>query len=130
MLEGACLTAGDALFLPGEKTIWDAYWLLDGREGLPGLYEAHLIEDVWSPSGYCFGCDAFRLGDDRSWEWAGGDRFWDYSSADQLLSECPIDFRRSVPLDAEEYRAFWESGELYDECVTSVLQSCCWRLLG
>lgn len=105
----AGLEAGDPLYLPGRDTVWDAFWLLIGADGALGLYESHLIEDVWSPSGYCFECDAYRLVRDGSWKWSGGGRYWDYSDADQLLGESPIDFSRAIPLNEELYRALHDA---------------------
>ena len=51
------MDAGDASFVPGDDTVWDAYWLLIGLGGVLGFFESHLIEDEWSPSGFCFYCD-------------------------------------------------------------------------
>ena len=63
------MDAGDASFVPGDDTVWDAYWLLIGLGGVLGFFEAHLIEDDWSPSGLCFDCDGYELRGDGSWEW-------------------------------------------------------------
>lgn len=67
-----------------------------------GFFEAHLIEDAWSPSGFCFDCDGYELRAEGSWEWVSGDRYWDYSSVDQLLSECPVSYRKALSLDEKE----------------------------
>ena len=99
------MDAGDASFVPGDDTVWDAYWLLIGLGGVLGFFESHLIEDDWSPSGFCFDYDGYELRGDGSWEWASGDRYWDYSGADQLLSECSVSYHEALFLDEDECHA-------------------------
>ena len=102
-------TAGNQAFSPDDGTIEDAYWILL-EEGAPlRLYEVHLADDAWSPSGYCWDCYAYTLEADGQWTDADGGQWWDYSDADQLLPEFPGDFDRAVALTEEEFDATLES---------------------
>lgn len=97
------LTANEAAFDPSCDTVEDAFWLLLGCDASLYLYEVHLASDDWSPSGYCWDCNAYALGVDDYWTYVDGGRWWDYSDAGQLLAEFPGDFNRSIALSEEEF---------------------------
>lgn len=104
-MQGKRLTANDEGFCSGGGALEDAYWLLVEFGGSIQLFEVHLADDDWSPSGYCWDCYAYALRVDGQWDEIDGGQWWDYSDAGDLLAEFPGDYDVAITLSEEDFEA-------------------------
>ena len=92
------LTANDEGFSPDDDTMCDGYWFLIDIEGAIWLYETHLIDDDWSPSGYCWDCYAYVLETNGRWYEIDGGQWFGYSDAREVLREFPGTYVATIEL--------------------------------
>ena len=105
-------TAGDPDFVLRDDVIEDAYWLIFDRSGRPQLFDVHLTEDKWSPSGFSFDWYSYILTDDGTWNEIDGGQYWDYADATDLLGAFPGQLGEVVPLSMEDYEMLLEENPL------------------
>lgn len=106
------VTANDPDFALRDDVIEDAYWLIFNHSGRPQLYDVHLAEDKWSPSGFCFDWYSYVLTDSGPWDEIDGGQYWDYADAPDLLPDFPGELGEVVPLGMEDYEMLHEEDPL------------------
>lgn len=102
------LTANDEGFSPDNDTMCDGYWFLIDIEGAIWLFETHLIDDDWSPSGYCWDCYAYVLETNGRWYEIDGGQWFGYSDAREVLREFPGTYVATIELTADGFEVVRE----------------------
>ena len=102
------LTANDEGFSPNDDTMCDGYWFLIDIEGAIWLFETHLIDDDWSPSGYCWDCYAYVLETNGRWYEIDGGQWFGYSDAREVLREFPGTYVATIELTADGFEVVRE----------------------